>query len=75
MPALGQIVQPLQAGERLSQEEFLRRWEALPSLKHAELIQGRVYLPSPVSKSHGSMHALVAAWLSYYASFTPGCQA
>ncbi len=73
MPALDRLVQPLRAGEQLSQEEFLRRWEAMPSLKHAELIQGRVYLPSPVSKPHGRMHFLMSFWMANYVSATPGC--
>ena len=69
------ISQPLVAGEKLSREEFLRRWEALPNLKRAELLEGVVYLPSPVSRTHGSHEGLVALWLSYYAGFTPGCEA
>ena len=73
MPALDRLVQPLRAGEQLSQEEFLRRWEALPSLKHAELIQGRVYLPSPVSDPHSWMHYLVTSWTANYVRLTPGC--
>ncbi|MDQ6700846.1 MAG: Uma2 family endonuclease [Acidobacteriota bacterium] len=75
MPALDRLVQPLRAGEQLSQEEFLRRWEALPSLKRAELIQGRVYLPSPVSNPHKWLHSLVNCWLTLYAGSTPGCRA
>ena len=73
MPALDRLVQPLRAGEQLSQEEFLRRWEALPSLKHAELIQGKVYLPSPVSNPHSRMHFIMSSWTANYVSVTPGC--
>ena len=68
------ISQPLVSGERLSREEFLRRWEALPNLKRAELLEGVVYLPSPLSVAHGSEDFLVAYWLAHYAGFTPGCQ-
>src|ERR1044071_6776297 len=64
---------PLVAGERLSREEFLRRWEALPELKRAELLEGVVYLPSPLSVSHASRDLLSGFWLTYYATFTPGC--
>ena len=28
---------PLRDGDRLTSDEFLRRWEAMPDLKHAEL--------------------------------------
>jgi hypothetical protein len=40
-------VERLRAGQRLSREEFMRRWEAMPQLKFAELIKGMVYMPSP----------------------------
>ena len=54
MSTADQVTQPLVSGEKLSREEFLRRWEALPGLKFAELLEGVVYLPSPLSVSHGS---------------------
>jgi hypothetical protein len=37
--------------------EFLRRYDAMPDLKKAELIEGVVYVPSPVrQKYHGKQH-------------------
>jgi len=69
------ITPPLVAGEKLTREEFLRRWEALPELKQAELIEGVVYLPSPLSIAHGSEHSLVHTWIGNYAARTPGCEA
>jgi Uma2 family endonuclease len=57
----------LQNGDRLTRDEFLRRWEQLPELKHAELIEGVVYLASPVSYAHGSYDSLFQQWLGYYA--------
>ena len=36
-------------GERMDSAEFLRRWDALPDVKNAELIEGVVFVPSPVS--------------------------
>jgi hypothetical protein len=48
----------LVTGERLTREEFLRRWEELPDLKNAELIDGVVHVPSPVSRDHGSLSAV-----------------
>jgi hypothetical protein len=65
---------PLVAGQKLTREEFLRRWEAMPELKHAELIGGLVYMPSPVSLPHASHTSLVIAWLVNYAVRTPGCR-
>ena len=54
-------------GDRMSREEFLQRWEQIPDLKNAELIEGVVYLSSPVSRSHGSYDSLLHGWLHHYA--------
>ncbi|MBI1790916.1 MAG: Uma2 family endonuclease [Acidobacteria bacterium] len=67
--------QPLVAGERLSRDEFLRRWELLPHIKRAELIGGVVYMPSPVSIGHAVPDLLAGAWLANYVAATPGCEA
>jgi Uma2 family endonuclease len=64
----------LVTGERMTVEEFLHRWEELPDLKNVELIDGVVYVSSPVSYEHGSFDFLVHLWLAYYAQATPGCQ-
>jgi len=64
---------PLENGDRLSQIEFERRYTAMPKVKKAELIEGVVYMASPVrAKSHGLPHAAVIAWLSTYWIATPG---
>ncbi|HEX7378748.1 MAG TPA: Uma2 family endonuclease [Pirellulales bacterium] len=63
---------PLRAGDQLNREEFLRRWEAHPRIKLAELIGGTVYMPSPVSVDHGGMDADVGGWLTMYKAYTPG---
>ena len=41
-------IPPLENGDRLTVAEFERRYEAMPHLKKAELIEGVVYVPSPV---------------------------
>jgi len=64
---------PLRGGDRLTSDEFMRRWEAMPDLKHAELIDGIVYMPSPLSNKHSDFHLALAGWISYYAANTPGC--
>src|SRR5262245_58447037 len=64
---------PLRDGDRLSREEFLRRWEAMPDLKHAELIDGVVYMPSPVGRKHGDIHSCLDNWLGHYRAATVGC--
>jgi len=73
---LSPMVRPpgLVTGERLTVEEFLRRWEELPELKNAELIDGVVYVPSPVSLNHASLDFLIHWWLAHYAHATPGCK-
>ena len=42
-----------------------------PGIK-AELIDGVVYMPSPLSYDHGDSHIATAYWLGHYASETPG---
>ena len=66
-------VPPLKHGDRLTREEFERRYEAMPHLKKAELIEGVVYMPSPVRIDlHGRPHAQIMAWLGAYWIATPG---
>ncbi len=69
----GPAVYPLESGDRLSRAEFERRYQAMPDVK-AELIEGVVYVASPVSLSHGGPHARLAAWLSMYADLHRGCE-
>jgi Uma2 family endonuclease len=66
-------IPPLENGDRLTRPEFERRYEAMPHLKKAELIEGVVYMAAALRiKSHGQPHALVIAWLGTYRAFTPG---
>ena len=45
----------------------------MPELKKAELIEGVVYMPSPVRlRRHGRPHAHLITWLGIYESATPG---
>jgi Uma2 family endonuclease len=68
-------IPPLRAGDRLTQEEFERRWDAMPEVKKAELIEGVVHMPSPVRLDyHASPHALIGTWLGTYWAHTPGVQ-
>ncbi len=74
MSTVEQAVPELVAGDFLSRDEFLRRWEAMPEVKRAELIRGVVYMPSPVSAEHGDMEGAVGLWLGTYAVATVGCR-
>lgn len=68
-------IPPLSAGDRLTVAEFERRYAAMPELKKAELVEGVVYVPSPVSQSrHGHPHSCLAYWLNHYAARTPGSE-
>ncbi|GAP94923.1 Uma2 family endonuclease [Leptolyngbya sp. NIES-2104] len=63
---------PLESGDRLSRTEFERRYAQAPHLK-AELIEGVVYVASPVRvRQHGRPHAQLMTWLGTYAAATPG---
>lgn len=76
MPSLA-IATPalLKEGDRFNSVEFLRRWEAMPDLKHAELIGGVVFMPPPVGLAHSKQHGAIVAWLWLYQDLTPGCEA
>ena len=64
---------PLRSGDRLTRREFERRYAAHPEIKKAELIEGRVYVSSPVRfATHGQPHAAILTWLGTYSAFTPG---
>src|SRR5438477_1869971 len=72
-PALAEPL--LEPGDRLSRDEFERRYERMPHLKKAELIEGTVYMPSPVrARKHAQPHSNLAGWLVLYSSETPGVE-
>jgi Uma2 family endonuclease len=57
----------LEAGDHLSREEFHRRYLARPDIKKAELLDGVVYMPSPIRiRHHARPHGFVVAWLGQY---------
>ncbi|NJN87789.1 MAG: Uma2 family endonuclease [Leptolyngbyaceae cyanobacterium SL_7_1] len=63
----------LENGDRLSRHEFERRYDAMPELKKAELIEGVVYVPAAVRiVNHGRPHAQIMGWLLAYQAVTPG---
>ena len=62
---------PLENGARLSRAEFERRYAAMPHVKKAELIEGVVYMPSPVRIEHSRAHGQIMLWLGTYQAATP----
>jgi len=69
------ICPPLENGDRLTRHEFERRYEQMPNVKKAELIEGIVYMASPLRiTQHGEPHAHILTWLGIYKAFTPNLQ-
>ncbi len=59
-------IPPLENGDRLTRAEFERRYAAMPNVK-AELIEGKVYLSSPVRITHHAKpHSRIMWWLGSY---------
>lgn len=59
---------PLENGDAMRSGEFLRRYEAMPEVKKAELVEGRVYMGSPVRADlHAEPDGLVHLWLATFA--------
>jgi Uma2 family endonuclease len=66
-------IPPLENGDRLTRAEFERRYDAMPDLKKAELIEGEVYVGSPVRlRQHGKPHVQLVTWIGNYTAGTPG---
>jgi Uma2 family endonuclease len=67
---------PLEFGDRLTRDEFERRYDAMPNLKKAELLEGVVFMPSPVrQRRHSQPHIRLGRWLVIYEAATPGVEA
>lgn len=72
LPAGRPAVPPLQNGDRLTRDEFERRYRAAPGVNKAELIEGIVYIPPPVGiRRHAQPHSDLVGWLGVYRAFTP----
>jgi Uma2 family endonuclease len=72
-PAQYLTTPPLENGDRLNRYEFERRYNAMPNLKKAELIEGIVYMPAALRfKSHCQPHGRIMTWLGTYEAMTPG---
>lgn len=66
-------VPPLENGDRLTRPEFERRYKAMPQVKKAELIEGVVFMASPLRfEPHAEPHADLMIWLGNYKVATPG---
>ncbi|MGH7137217.1 MAG: Uma2 family endonuclease [Pirellulales bacterium] len=68
-------VPPLEMGDHLTRAEFERRYDAMPDLKKAELIEGVVYIPSRAAAHYGQARILLAGWVGNYLVQTPELEA
>ena len=63
----------LQPGDSLTRAEFERRYHRMKNVKKAELIEGIVYMPSPVrARKHARPHSLLNTIVGIYESETSG---
>jgi Uma2 family endonuclease len=59
----------LENGDRLSRDEFERRYALLPQNQKAELIEGIVYMAAALRyRRHGKPHGAIMTWLGTYAA-------
>lgn len=66
-------IPPLENGDNLTSLEFERRYSAMPHLKKAQLIEGKVYMASPLRfEPHAEPHANLIGCLCSYKIATPG---
>jgi Uma2 family endonuclease len=74
-PQQKSLLPPLENGDRLNRYEFERRYNAMPHLKKAELIEGVVYMAAALRfRSHGQPHGNLIVWLGNYKVATPGVE-
>lgn len=70
-PTPAPTLPPLENGDHLDQPTFHARYQQMPPEFHAELIQGVVYVASPLKKPHSRGHNQVLRWLFAYEDATP----
>jgi len=69
---VGRPTPALHNGDHLTRDVFEHRYEAMPEVNKAELIEGVVHMPSPVSaEEHGEPHFDFITWLGLYRAHTP----
>src|ERR1700693_3044758 len=65
----------LHSGDRLTQAEFHRRYEAYPEDVQFELVGGTVYMSSPLREPHSDYDDELGFVFSLYRRATPGVKA
>jgi Uma2 family endonuclease len=67
-------IPPLRDGDRVTRAEFERRWDAMPEVIKAELIDGVIHMPAALSVDHGTPHFDLSGLLWMYRILTPGVE-
>lgn len=62
---------PLESGDHLTRDEFHRRYLEHPEIR-AELVEGVVFVSSPVSLQHAEPHSTAVTWIGTYRIRRPG---
>ena len=73
-PPIRKLATELCSGDRLSQPEFHRRYAAYPKHVKFELVQGVVYMASPMRRPHGLDQVQLGYLLAHYSAATPGTE-
>lgn len=69
MSAAKHLAPALENGAVMSREEFHRLYAECEGYERVELIEGVVFMPSPIKvESHADPHGLVIVWLGTYAA-------
>jgi Uma2 family endonuclease len=68
------LVPSLDNGDRMTQAEFHRRYQAYPADVKFELIGGTVYMASPLRWRHGTYEVELSVALGLYKAGTPGVE-
>jgi Uma2 family endonuclease len=69
------VLPELHSGDRMSREEFHRIYSQMPEDFRAELVEGIVYVASPLKRRHGKPHLLLGSVFAAYEGATPGVDA
>lgn len=68
-------IKPLQNGDQLRLPEFKKLYAQHPNIRRAELIEGVVYVASPVYLPHADAQMKIITWLGVYQSKMSGVSA
>ena len=72
MPIAKTASPPLESGDHLTRDEFHRRYLEHPEIKRAELVEGVVFVSSPVGYDHSEHHGTAVGWLYVYKAGVSG---